>query len=208
MNAKTHHPQIATAVLALGAALVLALPHQAAAQANPVITNAVPESEAVSVHAKITAMNPQTRAVTLSGASGQKVSVTAGPSVRLEMLKVGDQVNAKYYRSVAFMVAPPQAGNSAPVSDDQMTQLTAQPVQAPGGVGVRLTKVSGTVVGIDLASNSVDMVNPSGGGVYTMHVTDPARVAMLSTLKVGDTVSAVTSEALAVSIEPAPKSWF
>ena len=44
--------------------------------------------------------------VTLMGASGAKVTVTAGPLVRLELLKVGDTVNAKYYRSVAFVVKP------------------------------------------------------------------------------------------------------
>jgi hypothetical protein len=208
MNTRNSHAKLVLSALALGAAFMLALPPPGAAQTNPVITNAIPESEALSIHAKISALNPQTRAVTLAGASGHQVSLTAGPNVRLEMLKVGDQVNAKYYRSVAFMVAPPQGGNSAPVSNDQTTQLTAQPVQAPGGVGVQLTQRSGTVVGIDLASNSVDMVNPSGGGVYTMHVTDPARAAMLGSLQVGDTVTAVVSQALAVSIVPAPKSWF
>jgi hypothetical protein len=69
-------------------------------------------------------------------------------------------------------------------------------------------KVSGTVVDIDLSSNSIKLVNPSGGMVYTIDVTDPARVAMLGSLKVGDTINAVVSQVLAVTIEPAPKSWF
>lgn len=189
-------------------AVPLAVHYPAAAQ-NPVISNIVPESEAVTIHAKITAMDPATRAVTLVGASGAQVTVTAGPNVRLEMLKVGDRVNAKYYRSVAFMVTPPSTGSSAaPTSNDQITQLLARPVQAPGGVGIRTTQVQGTVVGIDLAANSVDVVNPSGGGVYTLHVTDPARIAMLASLKVGDTITAVVSQVVAVSIDPAPKSWF
>ena len=34
------------------------------------------------------------------------------------------------------------------------------------------------------------------------------RQALLETLKVGDTITAVVSQALAVSITPAPKSWF
>jgi hypothetical protein len=189
-------------------AVPLVTPHQAAAQ-NPVLTNVVPESEALTIQAKITAMNPATRAVTLAGASGNQVTVTAGPDVRLEMLKVGDTVNAKYYRSVAFMVTPPATGSStAPTSNDQITQVLARPVQAPGGLGIRTTQVQGSVVGIDLAANSVDVVNPSGGGVYTLHVTDPARIPMLASLKVGDTITAVVSQVVAVSIEPAPKSWF
>jgi len=186
---------------------VCAVPLPAAAQ-NPVLTNVVPASESMTIHAKITAMDPATRAVTLAGASGSRVTVTAGPNVRLEMLKVGDTVNAQYYRSVAFMVAPPSGGNAAPTSNDQITQALARPVDAPGGVGIRTTQVQGTVVGIDLADNTVDVVNPSGGGVYTLHVTDPARIPMLTSLKVGDTITAVVSQVVAVSIDPAPKSWF
>ena len=197
--------------VAVAIILACALPvvsDRAVAQANPTLSNVVPESAAVTVHAKITAIDPTTRAVTLVGASGNPVTVTAGPLVRLDMLKAGDRVNAKYYRSVGFVVTPPAGGNGVPVSNDQMQQITAQPAQAPGGVGVRLTQISATVVGIDLAAHSVDLVNPSGGGIYTVNVTDPARIALLGTLKLGDTITAVISQALAVSIEPAPTSWF
>jgi Cu/Ag efflux protein CusF len=188
--------------------LPLVLPHMVAAQGNPTLTNIVPESEAATVHAKIRSIDPSTRQVVLVARSGEPVTLTAGPNVRLELLKAGDTVNAQYYRSVGFMVAPPAAGNNTPVSNDQMTQLTAQQAQVPGGIGVRLTQVSGTVVGVSLATHSIDVVNPSGGGVYTIDVTDPARIAMLSQLKVGDTVTAVISQALAVTIQPAPTSWF
>jgi hypothetical protein len=198
----------AAAIVAIATMSLAALPHSAAAQANPSLSNVVPESAAVAIHAKITAIDANTRDVTLQGRSGTSATVNAGPMVRLDMLKVGDTVNAKYYRSVAFMVSQSEPGNSAPQSNDQMTQVTAQPVQTPGGVGVRLTKVSGLVVGLDMAAHSIDVVNPSGGGVYTIDVTDPARIALLSQLKVGDTITATISQALAVSIEPAPKSWF
>lgn len=121
----------------------------------------VPESESATIHAKIAAIDPGTRAVTLTGASGRKVTLTAGPAVCLDMLKPGDAVNAKYYRSVVFMVKPPQNGSSTPVSDDEVAQIIAQPVKTPGGIGLRLTKVSGTVVGIDMADHSVEVVAPS-----------------------------------------------
>jgi Cu/Ag efflux protein CusF len=198
----------AAAIVCAALMLPTALPQPAAAQANPTMANVVPESVAVTIHAKIQTIDPSSREVTLQGRSGNSVTVTVGPMVRLDLLKVGDTVNAKYYRSVAFELSRPQPGNAAPESNDQMTQITAQPVQAPGGVGVRLTKVSGLVVGMDMAAHSIDVVNPSGGGVYTINVTDPARIAMLSQLKVGDTITAVVSQALAVSIDPAPKSWF
>ena len=198
----------AIATVMSGASLLPLVLHSARAQSNPVMTNVVPESASVTVHAKITAIDPATRSVTLVGASGTAMSVTAGPAVRLEMLKVGQTVNAQYYRSVGFVVNPPAGGNGVPTSDDQMAQMMAQPANAPGGAAVRLTKVSGTVVGINMGEHSIDVINPSGGGVYTLAVTDPARIAMLGTLKVGDTITAVVSQALAVMIDPAPKSWF
>ena len=172
------------------------------------LKNVIPQAEEVTLQAKITAIDPSTRQVTLKGASGNTVSVTAGPLVRLEMLQVGQRVNAQYYRSVAFVVNPPRGGNGVPVSDAQFSQVVAQPVQAPGGVALRMTKISGTVVGVDLSSNSISLVNPSGGQVYTVDVTDPSRIAMLPSLHVGDTISAVVSETLAVSITPAPKGLF
>jgi hypothetical protein len=198
----------ATLIVCAAPGLVIVLPRGVAAQANPTLTNVIPNSESATLYARITAINPKTRAVTLVGASGDRVTLIAGPAVRLEMLKVGDRVNAQYYRSVAFMVKPPAGGSGTPVTDDQITQVLAQPAQAPGGIGVSLTKISGTVVGIDMAAHRLDLVSPSGGGVYTIDVTDPSRIAMLGSLKVGDTVTAVISQALAVSIERAPKRWF
>ncbi len=170
--------------------------------------NVIPQSEEVTLQAKITAINPATRAVTLKGPKGDKVTVTAGPDVRIDMLKVGQTVNAQYYRSVAFVINPPQGGMGVPVSNDQFTQVTAQPVTAPGGVAVQVVKISGTVVGVDLSDNSISVVNPSGGQVYTIDVTNPARIAMLPSLNVGDTITAVVSQVLAVSITPAPKRWW
>lgn len=198
-------------MVALGCAviaLLIAAPNAALAQGNPTMTNLIPDSESATLQAKIVAIDPATRAVTLAGASGEQVTLTAGPAVRLELLKAGDRVNAQYYRSVAFVVKPPSGGTGTPVSDDQIAQIIAQPAQTPGGVGVRLTKISGTVVGVDAAAHRIDIVNPAGGGIYTVDVTDPSRAAMLGSLKVGDTITAVISQALAVSIEPAPRGLF
>jgi Cu/Ag efflux protein CusF len=183
---------------------VAALTAALAQSNNPVLSNVIPQSAAVTLHAKIRAINPETREITLAGRSGTSVTVQAGAAVRLDMLRVGDTVNAQYYRSVAFMLSAP----GLPTPEDQMEQAVLQSAQAPGGIGVRETKITGLVVGVDLAAHSIDIVNPSGGGIYTINVTDPSRQALLETLKVGDTITAVVSQALAVSITPAPESWF
>ena len=97
--------------------------------------NVIPQSEEVTLQAKITAIDLSTRAVTLKGASGNSVSVTAGPVVRLDLLQVGQTVNAQYYRSVAFLVNPPQGGNGVPVSGDQFAQVTAAAHAGPRRCG-------------------------------------------------------------------------
>lgn len=197
------------AAIASAAFLLPALPApQALAQANPTLKNVVPESAALTVHARILSINPSTRDVVLESPSGATVHVTAGPLVRLNLLKAGDTVNAKYYRSVAFELTTPESSGGGPAPQASVKGVAIGSATAPGGFAVRETKVSGLVVGIDLEAHSVNIVDPSGGGVYTIDVTDPSRIAQLSKLHVGDTVTAVVNEALAVEITPAPKSYF
>ena len=170
--------------------------------------NVIPPSEEVTLEAKITAIDLSTRAVTLKGPEDEKLTVIAGPDVKLDTLKVGQAVDVQYYRSVAFVVNAPQSGKGVPVSDEQFMQVSMHPVTTPSGAVVHVVKMTGTVVGIDLSSNSISVVNPSGGLVVTIDVTDPARAALLPQLKVGDTISAVVSQKLAVSITPASKRWW
>ena len=162
---------------------------------------ALPPSEAVTLQATITAINPQTREVTLQGATGSSVTLQVSDAVRLELLKVGDTVDAQYYRSVAFLIG----ATGQPVPESGMAVMAARNPEGPGGAGVRVTRLSAIVVGIDLPGHRVDIVEPKGGPVRTVTVTEPERIAMLPKLKVGDTVTAVIREALAVSITPAGK---
>src|ERR1700761_2051018 len=115
---------VAIGMLAMAGLLPAVMTTSAVAQGNPTYSNVVPQSEAATIHAKITAINPGTRAVTLQGRSGRSLTLTAGPAVRLDMLKVGDTVNANYYRSVAFLVTPPKGGMGVPApSDDEIAQV-------------------------------------------------------------------------------------
>ncbi len=208
MKVSTRFRSTAAAMAIAGAAALALPPRPGLAQANPTLENIVPQSAEVSLAAKIRSIDPATREIVLVGRSGTPITVLAGPSVRLELLKPGDTVSVDYYRSVAFLVAAPQSSGGPPPPPDSVAALLARRAEAPGGIGVRVTKVSGVVVGIDAAARTVDLVPAGGGGVYTVEVTDPARAAHLSALHVGDTVTAVVSEALAIKVTPAPKSWF
>lgn len=195
---------VAVGIALCGVALApAAVPRSAAAQGAD-LANIVPEDAAVTIHARITAVDPATRHLTLTGRSGTPVTLAVGPAVRLEMLKPGDTVDVQYLRSVAFTVSSP----GQPVPEDEMSAAMARPVMAPGGIGMKSTRVNGLVVGIDIGANTVDLVNPQGGAVYTVKVTDPSRQAKLPLLKVGDIITALITEAVAVSVTPARRSWF
>jgi hypothetical protein len=197
MTYRAVHAALAMLAIACGA-LPAILPQPAAAQRQA--SNIIPPAASVTMQAKITALDPATRHVSLVGPSGATVTMKVGPAVRLEMLKVGDTVHAHYYRSVGFVVSPP----NAPVPENEIAAALARPTQEPGGVVGQVTRLSVNVVGIDVAAHTIDVVNPKGGEVISVTVTDPARQAMLPKIKVGDTLTAVVSETLAVAIDPAP----
>lgn len=173
------------------------LPQPAAAQRQA--SNIIPPAAAVTMTAKIYALDQATRQVSLQEPMGKITTMKVGPAVRLEMLKVGDTVNAQYYRSVGFVASPP----GAPVPENEIAAALARPVEVPGGVIGQVTQISATVVAVDVPTNRIDVVNPKGGEVISVTVTDPARQAFLPKIRPGDTLTAVISETLAVAIDPA-----
>ena len=71
-----------------------------------------------------------------------------------------------------------------------------------GAVGTGIV-VTGTVVGVDLDAHTISLVDPSGGLVQTFTITDPRRQAALRRVKIGDTLTAIGTEAFAVALDPA-----
>jgi hypothetical protein len=174
---------------------------------HPSVSNVIPEAASDTIYAKIAAINPQSREVTLAAANGRKVTVIAASQVPPDKVKVGDRVNVHYYRCVTFLVSKsmqvPREGERTQLPPDQAKLLQRQAqAQAPGGVNVRMTQVSGLVVGVRPGAHTVDVVNPTGGGVYTIQASDPSRDALINSLKVGAMVTAVVSPPIATSIEP------
>ena len=86
------------------AALIAAIPFLASAQQAPQAATVIEKEkgaitigEAVELQGLITAIDKNTREVTIKGGSGNTMTVTAGPQVKnFKQIKVGDQVVAKY----------------------------------------------------------------------------------------------------------------
>jgi hypothetical protein len=158
-------------------------------------------SQTITARAKVQAIDLATREVTLVGPQGNAFAVHAGDAVHnLDKVKVGDSVVATYYASIVLVLSPP--GTQVPDSQVNAAAARAAKGQVPAGAVSTKLIVTGTVVGVDLADHTISLVDPSGGMVHTFNVTDPRRQAALKRVKVGDSLTAIGTEAFAVALEP------
>jgi hypothetical protein len=140
------------------------------------------------------------RLITLKGDdSGKVVVVRAGESVRnLPQVKVGDQVTATYYESIAYEVHRPGT-----VTDLDTTVTSgvgrAKPGEKPGAVAADIVRITATIVSIDKATPSVTLRTESGD-VIAVKVKHPEK---LDEIKVGDVAEIFLSQAIAITVEPA-----
>lgn len=161
---------------------------------------AIEESTLVTVTATVEAIDQKTRMVTLKGPQGNSVTFKAGEQVKnLAQVKVGDTVLAKYYESVAVEVKKP--GEAKPGVTTQEAVTRAKPGETPKGLAVSQVTVTTTITAIDKKKPSVTLKG-ADGKLTTVKVRNPKN---LENVKVGDQVVITYTEALALSLEKAPK---
>jgi hypothetical protein len=186
----------------LGAACVMepSLSTPAMAQAGGMA--GIGASDTISLRATVKAIDQSSRIVTLVGPQGNAVTLKVGDQVRnLAQVKAGDKVIVHYQASVAYVLAPP--GTKLPNDSLTAAGARAAPGQVPAGAIGRKLVVTATVVGVDPVAHTLQLIDPSGGLIRTVNVMSPEGQQSMRMIKVGDTISAVVSEALAVAVEPA-----
>ena len=177
----------------LAAAVLSCTMLQSAAAESP---TDVALSEAVVVTADVVGIDRADRMVTLVGPRGNVVEIEAGEEVRnFDQIKVGDKVKMTYYESVALYLGIP---GSQPEADAAEVVGRAAKGEKPGGVVVGAIDVSATVRGIDKKKRELTLEMPNGHVVT--HKVDPS-VKAFDTLRVGDTIHARLTRALAIAVE-------
>jgi hypothetical protein len=188
----------AAMVLAFGAPMLRSAP--AMAQASGMA--GLGESDTISLRATVKSVDLKSRVVTLVGPLGNTLALKVSDEVRnLPQVRPGNRVIVRYHAAVAYVLAP--RGTKLP--DDSLTAagVRAAPGQLPAGaVGSKLV-VTGTVVGVDPVAHTLQLVNPTGGMVRTVNVVTPEGQKNMNLVKVGDTITAIITEAVAVAVEPA-----
>lgn len=170
-----------------------------AAPKTPTVEEAVLASEILTVTAKVEAVDHARRLVTLRGPEGRTVTAKVDPAVRnFSKVKVGDTVTVGYRESIVLEIV---RGGGAPSASAEVAAARAAPGEKPAGFVAERVRVTAKVSAIDTANRRVELAEPNGK-VQSYPVRDPE---VLKNLKVGDDVSVVYTEALAVLVEPAKK---
>jgi hypothetical protein len=156
-------------------------------------------SEMVSVSARVVAVDPALRLVTLENDAGEAVTVLCGPEVRnFDQIEVDDVLRVRY--RVTLVAARIQPGEATVPTTQMVAARAAEAGAKPaGGIGQAVT----TTVRIESIDRKQQLVTftPPEGGLRTVRVVRPEGQAFVAGLKPGDTVRLTYTEALAISVD-------
>lgn len=193
-------------LLAIGMAAVssLALAQQAPAPQAMEI-KAVGEGKAagarmIELRAVVVGLDKETRTVDLKRSDGRVVTLQVGDEVKnFDQIQLGDNVVARFLQAITLELK--KGGKGIMSRTDSKDAVAAQPGERPGVAAGRQIHVIANVVEVNKKKMIVTLKGPRGNYV-DLHLQDPKQIARV---KKGDQVEALFTEAVAVTVEPAPK---
>lgn len=154
-------------------------------------------ADTVLVTARVQALDPAQRLVTLKGPDGTVFAVQAGPEVKnFDQIKVGDMVATRYVEALTLQLK--KGGGQLREKVETEAGAKAAPGERPGAGGARKVTVVADVIGVDAARQTIRLKGPER--TVDMKVRDPEQFKLV---KVGDQIEATFVEALALSVEKA-----
>ncbi|HSD97537.1 MAG TPA: hypothetical protein VLB06_10390 [Sulfuricaulis sp.] len=195
MTKVLHLFYIAVAVVFAAAPSVSMAVEQDSAKSGAIVV-----TDSVSVKVTVVDINKKERRLTLRDESGAKLDVIAGEEVRnFAQIKKGDIVEVEYHRAAATTLEKVSDTNVA----GQVTEVERAPAGAkPGAWAMQTSSIVATVLEIDTKNRLLTVQGPKGG-IVTVKV--PADMKTFDSLKKGDKISAVYSEAVAISVKTPTK---
>jgi len=162
---------------------------------------AIVVTDSVSAKVTVIGINKKKRELTLRDEGGSEVVVAVPEEVRnFPQIKKGDILEVEYHRAAATQLEKASDINTA----GHAAVVERAPAGAKPGMWAMHTKsIVATVLEIDAKERMLTLQGPQGG-VVTVKV--PAEMKTFDSLKKGDKVSAVYTEALAISVKSPPKA--
>jgi hypothetical protein len=155
---------------------------------------------AVEISAQVVSIDKATRTVTLKGPKGNVVDVVAGDEVKnFDQIKLGDFVVARYAQALTLELKKTKGGSG----DVAVRQGAAQakPGERPAVAGARQITAIADVIAVDPKKSTITLKGPQGN-VVKLDVQNPDQFKVV---KKGDKVEVTYTEAVALSVEAAPK---
>jgi hypothetical protein len=186
--------------LAFAAAPAMA---QKPAAGTAVVTSEAGKASAVRVieaSAKVVAIDKATRTLTLRDAKGRSFDVVAGDEVRnFAQVALGDLVVVRFAQALTMQLLKTKAGVREMTEREAAARAPAG--ERPGGaVGREVTAIL-DVLAVNPKKMTITVKGPKGN-VVDLQVQNPDHFKVV---KKGDQIEAVYREAVAISVEPAPK---
>jgi hypothetical protein len=194
-----------TVALALTAAALAApvLAQQPAATGGAAVASEPGKAavvRAAELSAQVIGIDKATRTLTLKGPKGRVVDVIAGDEVRnFDQIKLGDLVVARYVEAITLELRKTKAGAGDVAVREEAAR--AKPGERPAVAGGRQVTAIADVTAVDPKQSTITLKGPRGNEV-TLNVQNPEQFKVV---KKGDQVEVTYTEALALSVEPAPK---
>ncbi len=158
---------------------------------------------AMEVEATVTAIDLETRQVTLQGPDGKTMTLTAKEEVvKLEDVSVGDILRATYLAALEGELREPTEEELAEpyvmIKDAGVGEVEGEPVVGAG----RIIHAVCTIEGMNRLLGTVTVVDPNG----KIHVIADVEPEKMSGVTLGQTIVLTFREALALSLEHVAKA--
>lgn len=190
----------ACAALAFNFAHAQQAPAPKVVEAKAVAPGKAAAAQAVEVRAVVVGIDKAARTLDLKGPKGRVVTLAASDDVKnFDQIQLGDHVVVRYMRALTLELK--KSGSAIMERSDKADAAVAKPGERPGVAAARQVQVMANVIAVNAKTKTVTLKGPKGNTVDLV-LEDPKQVARI---KKGDQVEAVYTEALAVSVEPAPK---
>jgi hypothetical protein len=156
---------------------------------------------AVEMSAQVVGLDKATRTLTLKGPNGKVVDIVASDDIKnFDQIKVGDLVVARYAQALTLELRKTKtSGGDLAVREEA---AKAKAGERPAVAGARQVTLIAEVTAVDTKQSTITLKGPRGNSV-TLDVQNPDQFKVV---KKGDQVEVTYTEALALSVEPAPKA--
>ncbi|MCL4798098.1 MAG: hypothetical protein KJ025_00820 [Burkholderiales bacterium] len=157
-------------------------------------------ARAAELSAQVVAIDKTTRTLTLKGPKGNSVDVVAGDEVKnFDQIKLGDFVVARYAEALTLELRKTKVKPGDVTVSEGAARAKAG--ERPAVAGAREVTAIADVIGVDPKKSTITLKGPRGN-VVTLNVQNPDQFKVV---KKGDQVQVTYTEAVALSVEPAPK---